>query len=135
MHGTLKLSIKTDALNVESVWTDLSNPELDPKAVERGVEGIAEHPSTVLRARGPDAFATVRIDGRDWGKVLSVGRLGGRVIACKTPGLQNECLVNRDDRFRRRARDYSLCISLKSWRECGRVGPYGMYSYPSLCND
>ena len=24
----------------------------------------------------------VRIDGRDWGRVLSVGRLGGKVIAC-----------------------------------------------------
>lgn len=83
MHGTLKLSIRTDALNVESVWTDLSNPELDPKAVERGVEGVKDHPSTALRARGPEAFATVRIDGRDWGKVLSVGRLGGRVIACR----------------------------------------------------
>ncbi|KAF4632962.1 hypothetical protein G7Y89_g5166 [Cudoniella acicularis] len=79
MHGGLKLSISTDALNISSVWTGLTNPELDPRQVEDGVE---EHPSTKLKAAGPDAWSTVRIDGRDWGKVLSVGRLGGRVIAC-----------------------------------------------------
>jgi HUS1 checkpoint protein len=82
MHGSLKLSIATDALNISSLWTDLSNPELDPNMAEDGVEGVENHPSTVLKASGPDAWATVRIDGRDWGRVLSVGRMGGRVIAC-----------------------------------------------------
>ncbi|RDL35297.1 Cell cycle checkpoint protein-like protein [Venustampulla echinocandica] len=82
MHGSLKLSISTDALNIESVWTGLTNPELDPGQVADGEEGLEDHPSTKLRARGPDAWAKVRIDGRDWGRVLSVGRLGGRVIAC-----------------------------------------------------
>ncbi|CZT05475.1 related to mitotic and DNA damage checkpoint protein hus1 [Rhynchosporium graminicola] len=81
MHGSLKLSIRTDALNVESVWTGLNNPELDPRQVEEGM-AVEEHPSMRLKAMGPDAWSTVRIDGRDWGKVLSVGRLGGRVIAC-----------------------------------------------------
>ncbi|KAL3425753.1 hus1 checkpoint protein [Phlyctema vagabunda] len=79
MHGSLKLSISTDALNLESVWTGLNNPELDRQQVQGGVEN---HPSTILKEQGPDAWAMVRIDGRDWGKVLSVGRLGGRVIAC-----------------------------------------------------
>ncbi|RMZ72811.1 hypothetical protein GMOD_00009860 [Pyrenophora seminiperda CCB06] len=32
--------------------------------------------------RSDEGWATVRIDGREWGKVMSVGRLGGRVIAC-----------------------------------------------------
>jgi len=82
MHGSLKLSISTDALNISSLWTDLSNPELDPSQAEDGVDGVENHPSTVLKAAGPDAWATVRIDGRDWGRVLSVGRMGGRVIAC-----------------------------------------------------
>lgn len=82
MHGSLKLSISTDALNISSVWTGLNNPELDPRQVEVGEGGLEEHPSTKLKAAGPDAWSTVRIDGRDWGKVLSVGRLGGRVIAC-----------------------------------------------------
>ncbi|KAH6715153.1 cell cycle checkpoint protein-like protein [Leptodontidium sp. MPI-SDFR-AT-0119] len=81
MHGSLKLSIATDSLNISSVWTGLNNPELDPRQVEEGAT-LEEHPSTKLKAAGPDAWSTVRIDGRDWGKVLSVGRLGGRVIAC-----------------------------------------------------
>lgn len=82
MHGSLKLSIATDALNISSVWTGLNNPELDPRQVEDGAD-LEEHPSMKLKAAGPDAWSTVRIDGRDWGKVLSVGRLGGRVIACE----------------------------------------------------
>jgi len=82
MHGSLKLSIATDALNISSVWTGLNNPDLDPNHVEEGAAGVDEHPSAKMREAGPDAWATVRIDGRDWGKVLSVGRLGGKVIAC-----------------------------------------------------
>jgi len=30
-----------------------------------------------------EGWATVRVEGRDWGRVLGVGRLGGRVIACE----------------------------------------------------
>ena len=82
MHGTMKLSIATDALNIESVWRGLSNPDLDPNQVEEAM--LEDHPSNKLREEGPDAFANVRIDGKDWGKVLSVGRLGGRVIACES---------------------------------------------------
>lgn len=82
MHGSLKLSIRTDALNIESVWTGLTNPELDPVQVSEGGDKVEDHPSTKLKEAGPEAWSTVRIDGRDWGKVLSVGRLGGRVIAC-----------------------------------------------------
>jgi HUS1 checkpoint protein len=92
MHGSLKLSIKTDALSIESVWTGLTNPELDSRQVEDGVEA---HPSTRLKELGPEAWSTVRIDGRDWGRVLSVGRLGGRVIACKylCDGLLHNCIL------------------------------------------
>jgi HUS1 checkpoint protein len=88
MHGCLKMSIKTDAMSISSVWTDLSNPELDPETAG-GEIGIAEHPSTRMKqlgsadGRSSEGWATVRIDGRDWGKVMSVGRLGGRVIACE----------------------------------------------------
>ncbi|KAL9097917.1 MAG: hypothetical protein Q9165_000243 [Trypethelium subeluteriae] len=86
MHGGLRLSLRTDALRIASEWSELANPELDPAAVEGAEEGVARHPSTVMRGRVPDAegeegWARVRIDGRDWGRVLSVGRLGGRVIA------------------------------------------------------
>ncbi|KAF2119153.1 checkpoint protein Hus1/Mec3 [Lophiotrema nucula] len=88
MHGCLRMSIRTDAMSISSVWTDLNNPELDPNQVAGGNIGIAEHPSTRMKllgtadGRSEEGWATVRIDGRDWGKVMSVGRLGGRVIAC-----------------------------------------------------
>ncbi|KAH6642611.1 checkpoint protein Hus1/Mec3 [Boeremia exigua] len=88
MHGCLKMSIKSDAMSISSVWTDLSNPELDPAQVAGGEDGLAGHPSTRMKqlgsadGRSEEGWATVRIDGRDWGKVMSVGRLGGRVIAC-----------------------------------------------------
>jgi len=40
------------------------------------------HPSTIMRAKtGEEGWATVRVEGRDGGRVLGVGRLGGRVIA------------------------------------------------------
>lgn len=94
MHGSLKLSIATDALNISSVWTGLTNPELDIRQVEDGEDGLNAHPSTLLKAAGPDAWSTVRIDGKDWGKVLSVGRLGGRVIACTHSCLlSSKCLL------------------------------------------
>ena len=89
MHGCLKMSIRTDAMNISSVWTDLNNPELDPDQVEGGEAGIADHPSTRMKllgsadGRSDEGWASVRIDGRDWGKVMSVGRLSGRVIACE----------------------------------------------------
>jgi HUS1 checkpoint protein len=89
MHGCLKMSIRSDAMSISSVWTDLTNPDLDPNQVEGGPDGIADHPSTRMKllgtadGRSDQGWASVRIDGRDWGKVMSVGRLGGRVIACK----------------------------------------------------
>jgi HUS1 checkpoint protein len=99
MHGSLKLSIATDALSISSLWTDLSNPELDPNQAEDGIEGVENHPSTVLKAAGPDAWATVRIDGRDWGRVLSVGRMGGRVIACAYHHLVCSYVTNQGSGF------------------------------------
>jgi HUS1 checkpoint protein len=89
MHGCLKMSIRSDAMSISSVWTDLNNPELDPGHVTGGENAVAEHPSTRMKqlgsadGRSDEGWAMVRIDGRDWGKVMSVGRLGGRVIACE----------------------------------------------------
>ncbi|PFH63075.1 hypothetical protein XA68_18212 [Ophiocordyceps unilateralis] len=79
MHGSLRLRIATDTIDVCSLWTDLDNPELDPAQLDRP---LREHPSTKFRHDGPDRWATVRVDGKDWSRVLSVGRLDGRVIAC-----------------------------------------------------
>lgn len=89
MHGCLRLRLVTDAMNINSTWTGLTNPELDPGTVEGGEEGIAMHPSTRMKKLGDaeglseQGWATVRVEGRDWGRVLGVGRLGGRVIACE----------------------------------------------------
>ncbi len=103
MHGSLRLRITTDALSISSVWTDLSNPDLDPSQVAGGEEGIRNHPSTRMREIGTEdgneaGWATVRIDGREWSKVLSVGRLGGRVIACEITmqllNAQNDRLIH-----------------------------------------
>ncbi|KAK9415695.1 putative Checkpoint protein [Seiridium unicorne] len=79
MHGSLRLSLHTDTLDISSQWDSLENPELDPVQLNCPLE---EHPSTKFREEGPDKWATVRVDGKDWSKVLSVGRLEGRVIAC-----------------------------------------------------
>ena len=86
MHGSLKIALRTDALSISSMWTGLVNPELDPAVVEGGSQGIRDHPSTKMKALGEDHWATVRVDAKDFARVLSVGRLGARVIACKCPG-------------------------------------------------
>ena len=79
MHGSLRLRIATDSLDVTSTWDKLENPDLDPTQLQIPLE---DHPSTKFREAGPDKWATVRVDGKDWSRVLSVGRLEGRVIAC-----------------------------------------------------
>ena len=88
MHGCLRLSLNTDSLRISSLWTGLEIPELDPDQVADGESGLSNHPSTRMKELGDstgqsdEGWATVRVEGRDWGRVLSVGRLGGRVIAC-----------------------------------------------------
>ncbi|KAK8111763.1 HUS1 checkpoint protein [Apiospora kogelbergensis] len=73
-----------------------SNPKLELSANMHGgipsriqssthrssIAPLEEHPSTIFREAGPDKWASVRVDGKDWSRVLSVGRLEGRVIAC-----------------------------------------------------
>lgn len=84
MHGSLRLGIATDALRISSVWSDLVNPPLDPGQFSE--EEIAQLPSEKMRALPGDdetAWAKVRIDGKDWGRVLSVGRLSPKVVACE----------------------------------------------------
>ncbi|KAL2844693.1 checkpoint protein Hus1/Mec3 [Aspergillus pseudodeflectus] len=83
MHGSLRLSIATDALKISSVWSDLVNPALDPSQLSQ--TQIEQLPSERMRALGGDdeaGWAKVRIDGRDWARVLSVGRMNPKVVAC-----------------------------------------------------
>ncbi|ORY71300.1 checkpoint protein Hus1/Mec3 [Pseudomassariella vexata] len=79
MHGSLRLALTADTLDIASQWDGLENPELDPGQLNCL---LADHPSTKFKEEGPDKWASVRVDGKDWSKVLSVGRLEGRVIAC-----------------------------------------------------
>ncbi|KAF2672027.1 Hus1-like protein [Microthyrium microscopicum] len=88
MHGCLRIRIDTDAMNINSTWTGLTNPRLDPSAIEGGEAALQNHPTEIMRQQGDakgdseEGWAKVFIDGRDWSKVMSVGRVGGRVIAC-----------------------------------------------------
>lgn len=79
MHGSLRLRLVAETLDITSVWNGLENPALDPAQIAMPLD---EHPSTKFKEAGSDKWATVRVDGKDWSRVLSVGRLEGRVIAC-----------------------------------------------------
>ncbi|KAL9053918.1 MAG: hypothetical protein Q9162_004491 [Coniocarpon cinnabarinum] len=91
MHGTLRIGLSTQHLSINSTWSNLTNPSLDPANVPGGEDGVANHPSTRMRELPPDdenAWATVHVDAKDWGRVLSVGRVGDgvRVVACFCDG-------------------------------------------------
>jgi len=77
MFGTLRLSVATDSGTVTSEWNGLAVPELNPDGLSGPIE---EHPSMKFREAGPQKFATVRVDGKDLSRVLSVGRLDGNVF-------------------------------------------------------
>lgn len=84
MHGSLRMAIATDELRIASVWSGLVNPEIDPAQMTQ--EQYSELPSARMREANNDdeaGWAKVRIDGRDWSRVLSVGRLSPKVVACK----------------------------------------------------
>ncbi|KAF5505585.1 Checkpoint protein hus1 [Colletotrichum siamense] len=78
MFGSLRLRIVTESVNVSTTWSGLVNPELDAAQIDMPLK---EHPSVKFKEAGPDKWATVRVDGKDWSRVLSVGRLEGRVVA------------------------------------------------------
>lgn len=84
MHGKLRLAIATDELRIASVWSGLVNPPLDPAHITQ--EQHSQLPSERMREIGDDdefGWAKVRIDGKDWSRVLSVGRLSPKVVACE----------------------------------------------------
>lgn len=106
MHGSFKIATTTDALSVSSVWRNLVNPELDPAHYPDGSQSIRDHPSSKMKELGgPDGeneagWSRVRIDAKDWSRVLSVGRLSARVIACFINGtglILYVYLPNEDD--------------------------------------
>jgi HUS1 checkpoint protein len=84
MHGSLKISVTTDALNISSRWTGLAHPTLDPGIFP----DLTDHPTTRMKELGgldgenEAGWSRVRIDAKDWSRVLSVGRVCTKVIAC-----------------------------------------------------
>ncbi|KAI5284083.1 hypothetical protein KEM54_001600 [Ascosphaera aggregata] len=88
MRGSMKLAIANDTLRISSVWSGLVNPAIDPSQLSQ--EALENLPSERMRQRAaedPDdeaCWAKVKIDGRDWGRVLSVGRLSPRVVASES---------------------------------------------------
>ena len=91
MHGSFKIAITTDALSISSKWTGLTHPELEPSMFPNGSQGVRDDPSTKKKELGgsdgenPEGWTAVRIDGKDFNRVLSVGRLNSRVIATFIP--------------------------------------------------
>lgn len=91
MHGSFKIAITTDALSISSKWTGLQHPELEPSMFENGSQGVRDDPSTKKKDMGgpdgedPAGWTALRIDGKDFNRVLSVGRLNSRVIATFIP--------------------------------------------------
>ncbi|RMZ83800.1 hypothetical protein DV738_g1005, partial [Chaetothyriales sp. CBS 135597] len=91
MHGCFQIAIKTDALSIASRWTGLAHPELDASMFPDGSQGVRDDPSTKKKELGgpdgqdPAGWTAVRIDAKDWSRVLSVGRLNSRVIATFIP--------------------------------------------------
>lgn len=84
MHGKIRLAIATDELRIASVWSGLVNPPLDPAHISQ--EQYSQLPSERMRGVGDDdesGWAKVRIDGKDWSRVLSIGRLSPKVVACE----------------------------------------------------
>ena len=77
MQGEFKMRIETDAVKVESLFTNLVNPELDPMQIEGGIEN---HPST---RRDKAEFAEVRVEGKEWVRLLKIYSIAKRVIACE----------------------------------------------------
>lgn len=77
MQGEFKMRIETDAVKVESLFRNLVNPELDPMQIEGGIEN---HPST---RRDRAEFAEVRVEGKEWVRLLKIYSIARRVIACE----------------------------------------------------
>ncbi|GAO48664.1 checkpoint clamp complex protein Hus1 [Saitoella complicata NRRL Y-17804] len=79
MSGSLHLLAHSDSIRIQTAWTNLINPELDPAQVPNP----AEHPSQL---RPKDKFASVRIDAKEWVSLLRVSVVAKRVIACFCEG-------------------------------------------------
>ncbi|RDW83858.1 checkpoint protein HUS1 family protein [Aspergillus mulundensis] len=96
MHGSLRLAVATDTLRISSVWSDLHNPALDPSQLSQSQ--MDQLPSERMKAFAGDdeaGWAKVRVDGRDWAKVLSVGRMNPKVVAWWQRDAWAGLLINR----------------------------------------
>lgn len=86
LQGEFSMSAVADAVKIESVWRGLTVPELNPDLIEGD---YATHPSVL---RGRDEWAAVRVEGRDWVKLLKVSLLAKKVVACEYSLSRNRLL-------------------------------------------
>lgn len=106
LRGEFSMSAHTDAVKIESVWRGLTVPELNPAMIEGNIE---DHPS-VRRSR--DEWAAVRIDGKDWVRLLKVSLLAKRVVACEYQSDKDACMIFADGiRFLREPCSHTICLS------------------------
>lgn len=74
-RGEFKMAFESPDVRVETKWADLHNPEL------ANSEELAGQQSN---ARDASEFSQVRLDGKEWAKVLKVSTLGKKAVACFT---------------------------------------------------
>lgn len=72
MAGQFKMRLVNDAVKVESLWKGLNNPNTNSGQIP---DSTGDRPQ--------DEFVKVTVDGKEWGKVLKVGGLAKKVIACE----------------------------------------------------
>lgn len=75
MAGEFRMGVKGSEVAVESRWQNLENPVL--------IDADPSHPNTM---RDKTRWEEVRVDGREWAKVLKVAPLAKRVVACWCQG-------------------------------------------------
>lgn len=78
--GDFKMRLAgNDAVKVESLWKGLNSSGMN----SGGIPGSTDNPAGTA-GPGPEAvFVNVTVDGREWWKVLKVGGLARKVVACK----------------------------------------------------
>lgn len=78
MAGEFKMRLEgNDTVKVESKWKGLHQPNMNPGHIP----GSTEDPLGMRRSS--EEFAGVTVDGKEWSRVLKVGGIAKKVVACE----------------------------------------------------